>query len=177
MKKSLIIGLIIGLMTIILLAYLAYSSQKGVDYKRDPLNGKHLPEFEIVDFSGTQRDLSKLNIGKVTLLNIWASWCSVCKQEHDFLMQLQQQGIDIIGVNYRDQKSKAQLMLHAMGNPYLFNLHDINGAMSFEIGGMGTPESVLLDRHGKVLIRFRGALNESVWQKVFAPKLRKAVNE
>ncbi|MGL4734371.1 MAG: DsbE family thiol:disulfide interchange protein [Enterovibrio sp.] len=107
--------------------------------------------------------------GKVHLLNVWATWCPTCYQEHTYLQTLARKGINIIGLNYKDQREKAIAWLSTLKDPYQVNLFDGSGMLGFDLGVWGAPETFLVD--GKGIIRYRhiGEINEQNWKKTLQP--------
>ncbi|NOH25145.1 DsbE family thiol:disulfide interchange protein [Vibrio europaeus] len=102
------------------------------------------------------------------LVNVWASWCGVCRKEHTYLNQLAKFGIPIIGLNYRDQRSGAVNYLGQLGNPYSEVMFDPKGVLSLDLGVVGTPETYLVDQSGAIVYKHLGVLNQKVWDKHFA---------
>ncbi|MDF4808696.1 DsbE family thiol:disulfide interchange protein [Vibrio parahaemolyticus] len=102
------------------------------------------------------------------LLNVWASWCGICKKEHETLLQIADAGVPIIGLNYRDNNSAAQNYLSSKNNPYQDVISDPNGELAVELGVIGTPETYLIDQNGKVLIKYRGAITIDKWNSIFS---------
>ncbi|UPQ87264.1 DsbE family thiol:disulfide interchange protein [Vibrio sinaloensis] len=102
------------------------------------------------------------------LVNVWASWCSVCRQEHAFLIQLAQNNVPIIGLNYRDRASSARQYLAKLGTPYHRTLFDPDGRLALDLGVVGTPETYLVSQSGQIVYKHLGVMNETVWQKHFA---------
>lgn len=102
------------------------------------------------------------------LVNVWASWCGVCKREHSFLLDLQKQGVAIIGLNYRDKKSAAVQYLQQAGSPYQSIIYDPKGALALDLGVVGTPETYLVDSEGQIIKKFSGELTLSAWQSSFS---------
>lgn len=101
------------------------------------------------------------------LVNVWATWCPTCKAEHTFLNQLQrEQGIKIVGINYKDDLVKAKQWLRAYGNPYMFNISDPDGQLGLELGVYGAPETFLVDSKGIIRAKHVGDLNTKVWQNL-----------
>ena len=102
------------------------------------------------------------------LVNVWASWCGICKSEHSTLMQLASNGVPIIGLNYRDTPAAAITELQSAGNPYRKVISDPNGQLALDLGVVGTPETYLVDQKGKVIKKVMGVITLEVWQKEFA---------
>jgi len=116
---------------------------------------------------------------KICLVHVWATWSANAKRDHALLMKLGK-GLNIIGVNYQDDKAKAKKYLAAAGDPYRQVIEDEQARLKKIFGISGVPETFVVD-HNKV-IRFRhvGPLTEALWQKKIAPliqKLRKAHHE
>ena len=102
------------------------------------------------------------------LVNVWASWCGVCKKEHSVLLQLANDNIPIIGLNYRDKATAAIRELQTAGNPYRKVISDSNGELALDLGVIGTPETYLVDQQGKVIKKLVGAMTQEIWQQEFA---------
>lgn len=103
------------------------------------------------------------------LVNVWATWCPTCYQEHAFLMELKEQGVDIIGVNYKDDTQKAMSMLQKLGNPYSVNLEDERGRLSIDLGVAGAPETYLVGSDNIIYYKRQGILDQRVWGTEIAP--------
>ena len=98
---------------------------------------------------------------KYYLVNIWASWCVPCREEHIFLMNLSnQKNIEIIGLNYKDNKKNAQNFLDELGNPFKMILFDQDGTISIEWGAYGVPETFLI-YNKKIIQRYIGPLDKN----------------
>lgn len=159
---------------------LVYALEKPTSVEISPLAGQSVPAFSLINlqeresseggFSVPTVDESLLQ-GKVQLLNVWASWCGVCKKEHDFLLALQQDGVPIVGLNYRDKRSSAVATLREEGNPYRAVIYDPLGELALDLGVYGTPETMLIDPEGIIRQRYVGALDEAIWQQQFVPVL------
>ncbi|MEH0758402.1 DsbE family thiol:disulfide interchange protein [Vibrio sp. 16] len=102
------------------------------------------------------------------LVNVWASWCGVCKAEHAFLNQLASAGVPIIGLNYRDKKAAAQNYLALGGDPYQHIMFDPKGQFGIELGVVGTPETYVVNREGEIVYKHFGLLNQTSWDARFA---------
>lgn len=144
---------------------------KGLD--RDPtelpsaLVGEAFPAFTLPALDDgrllTEQDLKT----QVTLVNVWATWCFACRIEHPMLNQLADQGVAIVGLNYKDQNTKAQSWLEQRGNPYLFNIVDAQGGLGFDLGVTGAPETYLVDAKGVIQYRRVGVVDQRVWDDEF----------
>ncbi|WP_040975369.1 DsbE family thiol:disulfide interchange protein [Necropsobacter massiliensis] len=134
------------------------------------LIGKPIPEFYQADLFETGKMLNNRNLPQgLFLLNVWGSWCVYCQQEHPFLMRLAQQGVKIVGLNYRDNRQGALDMLTKRGNPFVLSIDDSKGTLALKLGVDGAPETYLVDGRGIVRYRYSGELNEHIWQQEFAP--------
>ena len=104
---------------------------------------------------------------KIYLLNIWASWCVPCRNEHDTLMQLSQNdSIKIIGLNYKDNLDNAKKFINEIGNPYSNILRDQDGTISIELGAYGVPETLVIDNNKIILKKFVGPLNNQSLKEI-----------
>jgi len=100
------------------------------------------------------------------LINIWSSWCGPCREEHPILMNLKnQKNINIIGLNYKDNKANAEKFLRELGNPYYEILEDNNGSNSIELGAYGVPESFLIHQN-KIIRKYIGPLNQNLFTEI-----------
>lgn len=135
--------------------------------------GKIIPDFDLPLLQDTTQHFTSDNIkGQITLLNIWASWCTSCAKEQLFLMDLMQQGIVIYGINYKDTSLKAKQWLEKWGNPYRTVAADTHGLLGIDLGVYGTPETFLIDSQGYIQYRYAGILTEQVWQDAFLPRIK-----
>jgi len=101
-----------------------------------------------------------------SLINIWASWCAPCKEEHPYLIELSfNERINIVGINYKDNIKNAKNFLFDLGNPYKEVLVDNNGVKSIELGAIGVPETYLL-KDNKIIKKFIGPLNKITFDEI-----------
>jgi cytochrome c biogenesis protein CcmG/thiol:disulfide interchange protein DsbE len=107
--------------------------------------------------------------GKVSLLNVWATWCVTCRQEHEFLNTLKAQGILIYGINYKDNTEDAQQWLAELHNPYVYSVIDEDGRLGLNLGVFGAPETYVIDRQGVIRYKHIGDVNAQVWEKTIKP--------
>ncbi len=135
---------------------------------------KSIPKFELSNlFDGKKLDQNILK-GQWTVLNVWASWCEACAVEHPFILQLSNEGYNLIGLNYKDDETNAKSWLQNYGNPYKEVLFDKLGNVSIDFGVYGSPETFLIDKNGIIRYRHVGILNSKVWKKSFAPLISQA---
>jgi len=130
-----------------------------------PVPNFSLPRLEALNETRNQ----SLFTGRVTLLNVWATWCVTCKEEHAFLNQLKEQGIRIIGVDYKDDTEKAQRWIATLGNPYEDVLVDEEGRFGIDLGVFGAPETYVIDKQGVIRYKHIGDLNQSAWDEKIKP--------
>ncbi|HAV1831803.1 TPA: DsbE family thiol:disulfide interchange protein [Enterobacter hormaechei subsp. steigerwaltii] len=135
------------------------------------LIGKPLPEFELTMLfsTGEKIDASALLNGKPLLINFWATWCPTCRAEHKYLRTLSEQGVRIVGINYKDKRQKAQIWLQTLGDPYGLTLFDGDGMFGLDLGVYGAPETFLIDGKGIIRYRHAGEMNETVWMREIQP--------
>ena len=130
-----------------------------------PLEGSPLPGLDPSNFTG-----------KVTLVNVWASWCAPCRQEHPLLMQLARDGrVDIVGLNYKDQPENARRFLGDLGNPYTAIGVDNNGRAAIDWGVYGVPETFLVGRDGKIAWKQVGPFTPEIVTSALLPEIEKAL--
>lgn len=140
---------------------------KGVDPTEVPsaLTGKSLPEFKLTRLQDGEEFLKRTDIiGEPMLLNVWATWCGACKYEHPVLNRLAANGVKIIGLNYKDDRSLALQWLADYADPYAVDLFDPNGVLGFDLGVTGAPETFFVDSKGRVQHRFQGPITDKLWQ-------------
>ncbi|QFI54298.1 DsbE family thiol:disulfide interchange protein [Aeromonas simiae] len=129
------------------------------------LVGKEVPVFTLQDiFDLTKQHDRSLLIGRPMLLNVWATWCPTCYSEHEYLKALASQGIAIIGMNYKDDRTKAIGWLKELGNPYQATLYDPDGMLGLDLGVYGAPETFFIDSQGIIRYRHVGDINPQVWE-------------
>ena len=122
---------------------------------------KKVPSFELKSFEDNSKIISEkiFRDNKYYLMNIWASWCIPCREEHKFLMELKKdRKIELIGFNYKDNFKNAASFLKDLGNPYNIIVSDKDGIASISWGAYGVPESFLIHEN-KIIRRFIGPIN------------------
>ncbi|USD66386.1 DsbE family thiol:disulfide interchange protein [Vibrio sp. SCSIO 43136] len=141
----------------------------SIDKSNQALLERSFPQFSLPNLTQPEQLVSNQVFAtqEWTLVNVWASWCGVCLSEHDYLHTLADSGIPILGINYRDKVSSAAQYLHTQGNPYQKIAFDPNAELALKLGVIGTPESILVDRQGKIQVRHLGKLTPDAWQHKF----------
>lgn len=142
------------------------------------LIGKKAPEKVLYSLDGQKYDTKQLfTQGKPLLVNVWASWCPTCYQEHQYLNKLSKEGINIIGVDYKDDPIKALKWLKELGNPYQVVLEDKKGSFGLDLGVYGAPETFIIDGNGIIRYRHTGDVNNKVWEQTLKPIYEKYNNQ
>ena len=136
-----------------------------------PLVGKAAPPFELPQLQQSGKRFSPADMrGKVWLLNVWASWCVSCRDEHPVLVELSKQGVlPILGLNYKDQDAEAQRWLAQFGNPYQISAVDADGRIGIDYGVYGVPETYLIDAEGVIRYKQIGPLTQAVLEQKILP--------
>jgi cytochrome c biogenesis protein CcmG/thiol:disulfide interchange protein DsbE len=139
-----------------------------------PLVGKPAPSFALSQLHNADQTVSRdANLGKVWLLNVWASWCVSCRQEHPVLMQLARTGeVPIYGLNYKDEREDAIKWLDDFGNPYVISGHDHNGRVGVDYGVYGVPETYVIDKQGVIRYKVTGPVTPQILQETVLPLVR-----
>lgn len=153
------------------LAVFLYSGLFSDPTKLDSaLVGRVMPAFELPDLYNPDRTHDESIVGgRPMLLNVWATWCPTCYAEHTFLNQLREEGVYIIGLNYKDDSRRAAVnWLQELQDPYQVNLFDETGLLALELGVYGAPETFVIDADGVILHRHVGDMNQRVWDTTVA---------
>ncbi len=119
--------------------------------------------------------MEMLASGEVTLVNFWASWCPPCRAEHPQLLEYEADGLDIVGVNFKDQSNAALTYLREEENPFSAVAFDPRGRTAIDWGVTAPPETFIVDGAGTVLFRFQGPLIGSDFEQRFVPALEEAL--
>ncbi len=121
-----------------------------------------IENISIKDFNSEKNFKLKELFGnkKYIVINIWASWCMPCRQEHPYIKNISEiTNIKLIGINYKDKKNNAQNFLSELGNPYDIVLSDTNGTKSIFLGAYGVPETFIIDEELNILKKYIGPIN------------------
>jgi cytochrome c biogenesis protein CcmG, thiol:disulfide interchange protein DsbE len=141
-----------------------------------PLIGKAAPLFSLTDVMDPARTVSNAALkGQVYMLNVWGSWCYACRQEHETLLDIaRQKVVPIVGLDYMDQREKAQQWLTQLGNPYSGVAFDTDGRTAIDWGVYGAPETYLVDGQGRIIYKYISPMTPDVWQHDFLPRIEAA---
>jgi cytochrome c biogenesis protein CcmG, thiol:disulfide interchange protein DsbE len=153
----------------------------GLDNRllRANIVGKPVPEFSLPSLEQGQPPFSSKDFkNKITLLNVWGSWCPSCRREHPYLMAISNNPrFELVGLDWKDNPENAKTYLAQNGNPFLRNGVDSNGRVGLDLGVSGAPESFLIDPNGIVRLQVRGMLDAEVWASQVEPVLTKIESE
>lgn len=140
-------------------------------HNTSPLVDKPVPIFSLPMLNEVNRFTSQADLqGHVSLVNIWASWCEACAEEHALLMQLYKEGaVYIYGINYKDEPNNASRWLAQSGNPYAIVAVDQYGDTAINWGVYGTPESFIVDQQGIVRYHWIGPITDAIWESEMKP--------
>lgn len=147
------------------------------------LIGKQAPTFELAALEGLNKSgkvipgfSSELFKGKVSIVNVWASWCVPCRQEHPIVKLLgEDKRVQLFGLNYKDKPQNALRFLGQLGNPYERVGVDPNGKASIDWGVYGIPETFIIGKNGSILHKHVGPLSPEILKATFMPMIEQAL--
>jgi len=170
MKAKFLIPL---LLFIILVGFLAVGLNRDPQEIPSPLVGKQAPAFELPQLADPKKNFSPVSMkGQPWILNVWASWCVACREEHPVLVELGKlQVAPIIGLDYKDKREDAMTMLALQGNPYLLSAFDANGRVGIDYGVYGVPETYVIDKAGVIRFKHIGPITMAVLNQKILPLL------
>jgi cytochrome c biogenesis protein CcmG/thiol:disulfide interchange protein DsbE len=160
---------------ILLVAFLAIGLRHDPHEVPSPLIDKPAPAFQLAQLRDPSQTFSAADMrGKVWLLNVWASWCVTCRDEHPLLLQYARSGaLPIYGLNYKDKRDDALSWLGELGDPYVLSVSDNDGRVGIDYGVYGAPETYLIDRDGVIRFKQIGPVTPDIWQKTILPLAQK----
>ncbi len=171
------------LIPVIVFALLVVLFMVGLDrdpsFVPSPLIGKQLPTFSLPRLHDPDQVMTDADLrGQVSVLNVWATWCVGCRQEHDMLNRIAARGdVPIYGLNWKDDATRAMQWLAELGNPYVATGFDAEGRVAIDWGVYGAPETFLVDGDGIVLYRHIAPITMAVWETEFMPRIATARGE
>ena len=141
--------------------------------------GKNAPQFDLPRLDNPGRNLSPGALrGQVWIMNVWASWCESCRDEHSLLVSLASKNVvPIYGLNYKDEPEAARQWLRQAGNPYIASMVDRAGQTGIDYGVYGVPETFVIDRQGVIRFKRSGPLTQTALDTQVLPLVRKLQNE
>jgi cytochrome c biogenesis protein CcmG/thiol:disulfide interchange protein DsbE len=168
-----------------LMAFLVMVVFLGIGLKLDPHEvpsphiNKPAPAFTLPQLHEPQKTFSPADMkGKVWLLNVWASWCVSCRQEHVYLTEFARDGsINLMGLNYKDEPAAAMQWLERLGNPYKISISDIDGMAGLDWGVYGVPETFIIDKKGIVRHKQTGPVDPTILQTIIMPLIEQLNRE
>ncbi len=160
---------------LILLIFLGYGLTLNPREVPSPLIGKPAPAFRLPTVADPAKSMGTDDFaGKVTLLNVWASWCVSCRQEHPLLVELARKGsVQVYGLNYKDTRQDARRWLASFGDPYVASAFDEDGRVGIEWGVYGVPETFVIDRKGVIRHKLTGPVTPENWAKTLQPLIQR----
>ena len=158
----------------ILVAFLAVGLTLNPREVPSPLVNKPVPPFKLAQLEQPSLEFShKDMLGQVWLLNVWASWCTSCKEEHPVLMGLSREAqVPLIGFNYQDQAEAGRAWLAQQGDPYRLTVTDPDGRAGLDLGVVGVPETFVIDKQGRVRHKLSGPITPEVWRNTLQPLIQ-----
>jgi cytochrome c biogenesis protein CcmG/thiol:disulfide interchange protein DsbE len=159
---------------VVLAAFLAVGLRLNPREVPSPLIDRPAPSFTLNELHQPARQLSATDLkGQVWLLNVWASWCVSCREEHPLLVELGKSGVvPIFGLNYKDQREDALAWLARHGNPYTTSLMDPEGKVGIDYGVYGVPETYVIDKAGVIRFKQIGPITPEVLTGRILPLVR-----
>lgn len=131
-----------------------------------PLLDKEIPAFSLPTVQSPDALITAGDLkGQPYLLNVWATWCITCKIEHPELIRMSEEGVRVIGLDYKDSREDALSWIKQYGNPYLLNIYDEEGTFGFDLGVTGAPETFFIRSDGTVAYKHIGAINRQNWEE------------
>ena len=139
-----------------------------------PLIGKPAPAFALPRLDDPTQTVKREDLlGKVWVMNVWASWCAPCREEHPLVVAFaRERKVPVIGLNYKDRPGDARTWLERLGNPYAATLIDFDGKVGIDFGVYGVPETFVIDAQGVVRFKHVGVLTRQVISQKIEPLLK-----
>jgi cytochrome c biogenesis protein CcmG/thiol:disulfide interchange protein DsbE len=139
-----------------------------------PLIGKPAPAYALTRLDDAQQTIRRDDmLGKVWMLNVWASWCVACREEHPTLVAFaRKKVVPLLGLNYKDKRDDGLQWLQRFGDPYDASLFDANGRVGIDFGVYGVPETFVIDKQGMVRFKQIGPLTPEIIQTRIEPLLK-----
>ncbi len=155
----------------VLVGFLAIGLTRDPRDVPSPLVGKPAPAFTLPQLHDAGKSFSAADMkGRVWLLNVWASWCVSCREEHPVLVEFAKTGqVPIIGLDYKDKVADARQWLDKLGNPYTLTAVDADGRVGIDYGVYGVPETYVIDKQGIIRMKHTGPITPESLNKKILP--------
>ena len=162
---------------VVIVVFLYFSLNSASSKLPSPLLGKMFPNIEAQDFYSDESVLlTDLFSDNMSLVNVWASWCVSCRQEHQMMMKIaNNKDLQLIGINYKDTRADGEKYLEVMGNPFDVIVFDPSGKIGLNLGVYATPETFLVNQQGVILYKHIGAIDSKIWEEGFIPHIKKKI--
>ena len=159
---------------VILIVFLGIGLNLNPREVPSPFIGKPAPAFTLAQLAEPHKNFSPKDMqGKVWLLNVWASWCVSCREEHPVLMELAKTNVvPIVGLDYKDPRDDALRWLKQFGDPYLLSIADTEGRVGIDYGVYGVPETFVIDKAGVIRHKHIGPVTREALQEKILPLVR-----
>ena len=156
---------------VVLAVFLAIGLTRDPHELKSVLINKPAPTFRVPQLKNPDKMISNEDMrGKVWLLNVWASWCVACRDEHPWLIEYAKTGVvPIYGLNYKDRREDALAWLNELGDPYTASAVDLDGRIGIDYGVYGAPETYVIDQGGMIRLKYVGPMMPDVWKEKILP--------
>jgi len=160
---------------VVLVGFLAVGLRLNPREVPSPLIDKPAPPFTLPELVDPQRTFSQKDmLGKVWMLNVWASWCVSCREEHPVLVAFSKRNIvPVYGLNYKDDRKDALAWLSRLGDPYTMSIMDRDGRIGIDYGVYGVPETYVIDKQGVIRYKQIGPVTHEVLEAKILPLVKK----
>jgi cytochrome c biogenesis protein CcmG/thiol:disulfide interchange protein DsbE len=169
------LSLVPVLILLALALYFAIGLKTDTRTLQSVLIDKPLPAFDLAAFPGDGKRVTPEELkGRVTLLNIFASWCITCRVEHPVLLKLaKDKRVEIVGLAWKDKPDELKAWLEELGNPYTIIADDRIGRTAIDLGVTGAPESYVIDKQGRIRMKHVGAIDDYIWTNTLEPLIKR----
>ncbi|MGE5615561.1 MAG: DsbE family thiol:disulfide interchange protein [Bacillota bacterium] len=159
----------------VLVAFFAIGLTRDPREVPSPFIGKPAPSFQLQRLEEPGRTFSPADMkGQVWMLNVWASWCVSCREEHPLLVEMsKRQLVPLVGLNYKDKRDDGLKWLRKFGDPYAMSAYDDEGKVGIDYGVYGVPETFVIDKEGVIRYKQIGPITPESLEKTLLPLIRK----
>lgn len=163
-----------------LIGVLSYGLTRQPSQLSSVLIGEPVPEFKLPTLGlGQHKSLTDEALeGQVTMINVWASWCVVCRAEQRQVAAIaMRMGIPVVGLNYKDTRAAAKRWLERFGNPFAVIAFDEHGTLAFDLGVSGVPETFIVDANGIIRHKVVGPITPKIMNNTLIPLIKRLKRE